>query len=233
MFKSILTLFVLFGVGLFTSCSDNEPQPIGPTDFSVTKTGNITSVRNLNADYAPLVPSSDPAKIPPTRPAEKKKYTFFSFKTGQIVPNSDSASTKWDIGFRSTSIIFNGGTSGPGTAGAIVQQGLFDEIKEAPTSGYVMDNKTTNKFAVSSSPFVVGTTTTTNNWWLNSGTQTSTIISPIAGRVIIIKTADDRYAKMEILSYYKGTPATVDNTKDIDRHYTFRYIYQPENKTSF
>lgn len=222
LFKSILALSILLTLSLVTCCSDNDPEP--------TVLSAIT-FKDLNADYAPLVFGSP--TVPPTRPTEKKKYTFFSFKTGQIVPNSDSASTKWDIGFRSTSIIFNGGTSGPGAAGAIVQQGLFDEVKEAPTSGYILDNKTTNKFAVSSSPFVAGTTTTTNNWWLNSGTQQSTIISPIAGRVIVIKTADDRYAKMEILSYYKGAPNPVNNTTDLDRHYTFKYIYQQENKTSF
>lgn len=224
MFKSILlSLFLIGAVCAFTSCSNSDPAPV------VLST---VVFKDLNADYAPLVFSTNPA-VPPTRPAEKKKYTFFSFKTGQIVPNSDSASTKWDIGFRSTSIIFNGGTSGPGTAGAIVQQGLFDEIKTAPTTGYVSDNKANNQFAVSSSPFVSGVTTTTNNWWLNSGTQTSTIVSPIAGRVIIVKTADGRYAKMEIQSFYKGAPATVNNLTDLDRHYTFRYIYQPDNKTTF
>jgi HmuY protein len=224
MFKS--TLFCLLVVGFvssFVSCSNNDPAPVALS---------AVIFKDLNADYAPLVFGSNPA-VPPTRPAEKKKYTFFSFKTGQLVANSDSASTKWDVGFRSTSIIFNGGTSGPGLGGAIVWQGLFDEIKEAPATGYVQDNKTSNQFAVSSSPFVAGTTTTTNNWWLNSGTQSSTIVSPIAGRVIIVKTADGRYAKMEIQSYYKGAPATVNNLTDLDRHYTFKYVYQPGNSTSF
>ncbi len=222
MFKSILSVLVLCVVGFLFSCSNNDPAPVPLSAITF---------KDLNADYAPLVFGSPSA--PPTRPAEKKKYTFFSFKTGQIVVNADSATLKWDIGFRSTSIIFNGGTSGPGAAGAIVQQGLFDEIKEAPTSGYVLDNKTNNQFAVSSAPFVAGVSTTTNNWWLNSGTQTSTIVSPIAGRVIIVKTADGRYAKMEIQSYYKGAPATVNNLTDLDRYYTFKYVYQPENKSNF
>jgi hypothetical protein len=222
MFNSIISVFGLCVVCSLVSCSNNDPAPVPLSAITF---------KDLNADYAPLVFGSPTA--PPTRPAEKKKYTFFSFKTGQIVANADSATLKWDIGFRSTSIIFNGGTSGPGAAGAIVQQGLFDEIKEAPTSGYVLDNKTNNQFAVSSAPFVAGVSTTTNNWWLNSGTQTSTIVSPIAGKVIIVKTADGRYAKMEILSYYKGAPANVNNLTDLDRYYTFKYVYQPENKPNF
>lgn len=222
MFKtSFIALICVILTTNFFSCSKNDPEP-EPLTAIIFK--------DLNADYAPLVLNSGG---PPSRPTQTKKFTFFSFKTGAIVLNADSASTKWDIGFRSTTIIFNGGTSGPGTAGAIVQKGIFDEIKTAPTSGYVLDNKNTPLYAVSSSPFVAGTTTTTNNWWLNSGTQTSTIVSPIAGNVILVKTADGRYAKMEILSFYKGSPAVVDNLKDLDRHYTFRYIYQKEEIASF
>jgi hypothetical protein len=222
MVKSILFSLLVLGVVIsFTSCSNNDPAPVALAAITF---------KDLNADYAPqvLVPGQRP-----TRPTQKNKYTFFSFKTGQLVVNSDSASTKWDIGFQGTNIVFNGGSSGPGVGGAIVQSGIFDEISEAPTDGYIQDNKTTRQFAVSSSPFIQGVTMTTNNWWLNSGTPESTIVSPIAGRVIIVKTADGRYAKMEILSFYKGAPAKVDNINDLDRHYTFRYIYQPGNTNTF
>jgi hypothetical protein len=222
MFKSIFLSFLLLGaVSSFTSCSNDDPAP---TVLSAVV------FKDLNADYALQVFGAGQ----PTRPTQKNKFTFFSFKTGQVVSVSDSSkSTIWDIGFQGTNIIFNGGTSGPGVGGAIVQQGIFDEVKEAPATGYVQDNKPTGQFAVSARPFVQGTTTTTNNWWLNSGTQTSTIVSPIAGRVIIVKTADGRYAKMEILSFYKGAPAVINNMTDLDRHYTFRYVYQPEAITNF
>ena len=96
--------FVCIIAVILSSCSEEE----------VTAPLEAVTFRNLNADYAPLV--FNPG-APPSRPLETKKYTFFSFKTGQVVPNSDSASLKWDIAFRSTSIIFNSGTSGPGNAG--------------------------------------------------------------------------------------------------------------------
>ncbi len=212
---------IAFSAFALSSCKDDpSPEPV----VSVT-------YNDLDADYAPLV--FGPIPGPPTRPAQKKKYTLFSFKTGQIVANADSATTKWDIGFRATSIILNGGTSGPGSAGTIVQKGIFDELKEAPETGYILDNSANNAFAISSSPFVTGVTTTTNNWWFNSGSNTSTIVAPLAGQIILIKTNDNRYAKMEILSYYKGAPATVNNLTDLDRYYTFRYVYQPNDTRSF
>ncbi len=223
MFKSILSVFVLCVVGSLFSCSNNDPAPVALSAIIF---------KDLNADYAPLVFGSP--TVPPTRPAETKKYTFFSFKTGQIVTVSEpNKSALWDIGFQGTNIIINGGTGRAGVGGAIVQQGVFDEIKEAPATGYTQDDESSNQFAISGREFIQGVTTTTNNWWLNSGTRTSTIVSPIAGRVIIVKTADGRYAKMEILSFYKGAPAVVNNLVDLDRHFTFRYIYQPGNSNSF
>jgi hypothetical protein len=64
------------------------------------------------------------------------------------------------------------------------------------------------------------------NGWYNYDGATNTI-SPIAGRVVMIKTADGKYAKMEIISYYKDAPVA-PTSATADRYYTFRYIYQPD-----
>jgi hypothetical protein len=218
--KSIFSFASILIITLFFSSCDKSTTAPAPL--------NSVTFPDLNADYAPLV--LNPAG-PPTRPAEKKKYTFFSFKTGALVTSADSATNKWDIGFRATSIIFNSGTSGPGTAQGQVITGIFSELVTAPESGYQSDNKSTNSFVVSSSPFTPGASST-NNWWQNSGSGSSTIVAPIAGKIILVKTNDGRYAKMEILSYYKNAPAAPNNLTDLDRHYTFRYVYQPAASTS-
>lgn len=221
MIKSVFAPCVLALTMGMWGCQQSEEQP-----EVISQT-----ITNLNADYAPLV--FNPGG-PPTRPAETKKYTLFNFRTGQIIPNADSASGSWDIGFRATSIIFNSGTSGPGTAAAQVVVGTFDEIREAPESGFIQDNKNAGPsgFAVLSSPLTPGSTAT-NHWWQNTGATTSTIVSPIAGRVIVVRTADGKYVKMEILSYYENAPASPNNMVDKDRFYTFRYVYQPAESRSF
>lgn len=206
----------------FMSCDDETPlQPVVSQTF-----------RDLNADYAPLV--FNPAG-PPTRPGETGKFTLFSFKTGEIVPNTDLATTKWDIGFRATSIIFNSGSSGPGTVVGQIQNGIFDEVNEAPEAGYLSDNAlaTPPQFVISPSPQNPGAAALTNQWWRNGGSTTSTLVTPIAGRIIFLRTGDNRFVKMEILSYYKGAPAAPNNVTDPDRHYTFRYVYQPNEGRSF
>ncbi len=193
----------------FSSCKKDDPTPVALTAITYS---------NLNADYAPPVGG---ITGPPTYPTATNKFTFFSFKTGSIVANSDSATTKWDLGFRATTIIVNGGTSGPGVGGAIVQTGIFADLTTAPTTGYAQDDKNgAVKYAI---PTGSGT------GWYTYNTSTN-LITPTAGKFLIIKTADGKYAKVEILSYYLDAPtAPTSSTKD--RYYTFRYIYQPDGST--
>src|SRR3546814_3887131 len=61
------------------------------------------------------------------------------FRSGKTVPATDSASNKWDIAFSGTSIILNGGVSGPGSTGGQLIEGVFTELSEAPESGYQED----------------------------------------------------------------------------------------------
>ena len=218
----LFTFAIIFSFSLaISSCSDDDPAPIPVVS---------TTVSDLDADYAPFEQIVGPPTGPPKRIGETNKFTFFNFATGQIVDNADSATANWDIGFRHSEIIFNGGTSGPGTAVAQVVQGIFDELNEAPEAGYKSDNDPT--FVVASSPLPPGAPAA-NYWWQNGGSGSSTIVSPIAGQIIVVKTSQNRYAKMEILSYYKGAPASPNNTEDLDRHYTFRYVYQPNDTRKF
>ena len=46
--------------------------------------------------------------------------------------------------------------------------------------------------------------------------------------VLVIRTADGTYAKVRILSYYKGAPETPDVATDEARYYTFEFRHQPD-----
>ena len=188
---------------VFMSCQKDEAAPV--------VTIKAETVKDLAADPGVISGTAQPVLT--------GKYTFFSFQNG-ILASSDSATTKWDLAFRGTIILTNGGTSGPGMGGAIVRDALFTDIKEAPTTGFVQDSKTS--FAITAS---------SGKGWYNYNGATN-IISPIAGKVIIVKTADGKYAKMEILSYYKGAPATPD-ANSVGRYYTFRFVYQGNGMTKF
>ena len=164
---------------------------------------------------------------PKTGPYSAGKYTYYSIENNAIVSSADSATTKWDLAFLSTKILTNGGTSGSGKGGAFIYKGLFDDIKTiAPDSVFKTD----------AAPVYAITTGSDKGWYHYDG-QTN-LITPIAGRVLVIKTASGKYAKLEILSYYKGGVTLSPTDSDADkltkqRYYTFRYTYQPNGTTTF
>ena len=202
--KSLLLILLLAGITVnFVGCNKADPSPVIVL--------SAITISNLAAD--PPSGGYNPTNGQPI--GVTKKYTLFSFKNGAVVANADSATAKWDLGFNGTNIIINSGTSGPGTASAQVVSGIFEDITVAPDAGYNQDNKAT--------PFYAITRGSGNGWY--SYNQSTNVISPIAGRILIFKTADQKYAKMEILSYYQNSPVS-PSSADKDRYYTFRYIYQ-------
>ena len=73
-----------------------------------------------------------------------------------------------------------------------------------------------------------------NGWYTYTGQgNPPNAILPIEDKTIILKTGDgNHYAKLEIISYYKGNPDTGTEefasfqTRPDGRHYTFRYALQ-------
>ncbi|QTE23831.1 HmuY family protein [Polaribacter cellanae] len=197
--KSILVL-AFFAI-IATSCSKNEEPTVEP----------VVSKKATNI-YAPA--TSDRSVNPPV---ESGKFTKFSFKTGTVVTDNS-----WDIAFRATTILVNGGK----------KIGLVDEPErtgdgalalETSTFGSILEAPTNNNFKQDAPGAYALLTGSNNGWYSYSGPPTHTI-SPIAGKVLVIKTNDGHYAKVEILSYYKDS----DSSKPANaRYYTFNYVYNP------
>ena len=150
-------------------------------------------------------------------------FTFYSLENNTIVPNTDSATTKWDLAFSGNKIRVNNVTSGPGIGGAFVYNGTFTELLGVPKD---------STFKVDNYPSTYAITKASDASWyhLDSDGQGggSNLITPIPGRILVIKTATGKYAKVEILNYYKGgvTPdANASNAvkADLQRFYTFKY----------
>jgi hypothetical protein len=161
-------------------------------------------------------------------PITKGVYTFYSLEKNAIVPNTDSASTKWDIAFMATRIIINGGTSGAGQGGAFVYTGLFDDLKTIPTDSVFKTDNAPTSYAI--------TAGSGKGWYTYDGLNN--LITPLAGRVLVIRTASGKYAKMEITSYYKGgatLPAAASDMEKLtkQRYYSFRFAYQPNGTKTF
>lgn len=200
LFKMNLALLLLAWT-IFSGCDGNDEAPI--VQLEATQVADLNSVSTKN-------------------------FTFFSFANNATVLNTDSVSTKWDIGFRGTTIILNGGISGPGQAAGQIVDGIFDELVEAPASGYTQDTESIKA--------IVGS----GGWYTYTGTTSAPnhAVLPIAGKILVLKTANGKFVKVEILSYYQGNPSTTTETfadlatRPAARYYTFRFIYQPDGTSN-
>ena len=190
----------------------------------------ITSCNNDDNDAAPVVETKTVTNLyaPQTGgqgQPEGGAFTKFSFSENAIVTTD-----KWDIAFRGTTIIVNGGakigiTDEPertGSGAVSIVSGIFASVTTFPaTATFAQDGASTYAFPISG----------TNAWYdYNSSTH---IVSAKAGKVFVVKTHDGKYAKFEILSYYKDAPAVPDATTSASRYYTFNFAYQANSTTTF
>ncbi|NOT38518.1 MAG: hypothetical protein HOP11_14190 [Saprospiraceae bacterium] len=145
-------------------------------------------------------------------------YTFFRFSDSSYVNLEDSAKGKWDLGFRGSKIIVNGGTSGPGNVLAATVSGIFEDYNSIPENvSFTNDN---------GAALVIGST-----WGIYDAQNMVFKIDP--GKIILLRCNDGNYAKLQVLSYYKNAPAVPDARKDLPRYYTFRYVYQSNGSKNF
>lgn len=161
-------------------------------------------------------------------PYSAGKYTFYSLENNKIIPNTDSATTKWDVAFAATKILTNNGTSGNGLGGAFIYVGLFDDLQTIPSDSVFKTDNAPSSYAI--------TTGSGKGWYAYD--QITSLVTPLAGRVLVIRTASGKYAKMEILNYYKGGTTLSASASDTDklskqRYYKFRYAFQPNGTKVF
>lgn len=143
--------------------------------------------------------------------------TYYSLRENKVIPTSEHNTDKWDIAFYRTTLYANHGEYGPGIGGLIaVTNTDFTYLTEAPESGYV------------------DVLSGSQNSWYNYDFSTHTI-SRKPGVVIVIKCADGKYAKMQILSYYKGYPNNIPEKPEDreDKYYSFKYCIQMNGTRKF
>jgi len=198
MISKFLTL--LFLTTVFVSCSNDDNGPVLVA---------IESEKALNIPAPQTGGQGQPVG---------GAFTKFSFKTGAVT----TSDTEWDIAFRGTTIAINGGTvtgtddepARNGNAGAFIASGAFASIKDASGVTFVQDAD--GGFAIP---------TGSDKGWYNYNPQVNQV-SPIPGKILVIRTNDGKYAKVEVLSYYKDAPVQPDASSE-SRFYTFNYVYNP------
>lgn len=147
------------------------------------------------------------------------EWVYFSFSEGKIVDVTDpKTSTNWDIGLKRNNFRTNSGASGNGLGGALDTESVdFDSYFEAPETGYSVDVEI-QAFDFNTMEYY---TTTANEvldtWGAFTDDMPPTFIP--SNKVFVVKTADGKFVKMIILSYYGA---------DGSGYITFKYVYQPD-----
>lgn len=122
-------------------------------------------------------------------------WRYFDFATGSVIVPPDTVG--WDIAFRRFHVMVAGAAADLGTV-------AFDQVTTVPSSGFVASSR-----ASAPSPVF-------DNWYRYN--VFSHLLEP-DDRVYAVRTANERYAKIEFLGYYcPGVTAGCP---------TFRYAYQP------
>ncbi|MBT5416645.1 MAG: hypothetical protein HOK79_01605 [Cryomorphaceae bacterium] len=205
-----LTIFLL----IFSSCSKEDEIQL--LDIVSEKFENLYAPQNggVNQRTGQYEPVSG-------------EFTKFNFSTGQIT----TSDTDWDVAFRATTIIVNGGVSletideptRTGNSAVYIANGTMSSVTNVDLMSLTQDSS--NGYAV---PTGGG-----NGWYTYQGPPVN-LISPTPGKILVFRTNDGKYAKMEILSYYKDAPENPDAYTDETPYYTFSFVYQPnEGVTSF
>ena len=208
--KFQILCFLIFSTVLFISCSDD--------DSNDDDSGEPIAVETFSNLHAP----QQGGRGTPISGA----FTKFSFTTGDITESE----TEWDIAFRGTTIAINGGVQTgtndepdrTGNGAVTIVRETFENVTETPDASLFLQDSATG-FAI---------TPVSDQGWYNYN-RDENLVTPLAGRVLVIRTHDGKYAKVEILSYYKDAPSRPDASTDEERYYTFNYVYQADGSLSF
>ena len=155
------------------------------------------------------------------------EFAKFDFETGTIT----TSDTDWDIAFRGTTIAINGGAE-TGTADEPIRNGDAGvAIVTGTLAGVITaDGLSFNQDADAAFAIATGS----DNGWYNYAGPPSHVITPIPGKIFVIRTTEGNYAKVEIISYYENAPAEPDAFADATPYFTFNYVYNPNTgETSF
>ena len=207
------SFFFLFSLFLFTACEKSSPEEI---------------LWWHNADVIELDASDFELNIADT--SATGDFIKFSFSEGSIVTDED-----WDVAFRGTTLIVNGGEKAnndqpgrTGDAAVYIATGSMSEINSVDTNSLLQDNSSGSAIL---NNIMIDDLGVSGQGWASYSLSTH-LFSPRAGRILVFRTHDNKYAKMEIIYFYDSlNPDT--GSGDIGGYYTFNYVYQSTGEINF
>ena len=156
---------------------------------------------------------------------DRENWAYVNFTEGETVDIADAASSlAWDLGFKRTEVIANGGVSGPGKTGALALKDItFEEVLEAPEGDYVSDTDQITTFKQG------------NGWYTYTGPPNHWVLPNPKIYVLRIATGAEtqstgpyNYVKVRFIGYYEN-----NETKEGSGYITIEYVLQNDGTRFF
>jgi hypothetical protein len=146
--------------------------------------------------------------------SSEKDWAYFDLSRGATVDIHDKSSLEWDLAFRRGKVKSNGGATNKfGKAGLIDLKDVeYESVTEVPTEKYIQDSSTRTEEE----------NTVLLKWYKYNYL---THVMSAKKNVYAFRTADNKYAKLQFLSFYCEN----DETGCIK----IRYTYQDNGSNSF
>ena len=146
--------------------------------------------------------------------SSENNWVYFDFSRGSVVNIHDRTSIEWDLAFRRSKVISNGGATNKfGRAGLIDLGSLnFDQVVEVPRDNYVED---------------MATRTETENPILLKWYRYNYLTHKLSAKpnTYAVKTADSKYVKVKFLDFYCANKET--------GCIKMQYVYQDNGSNQF
>ena len=172
-----------------------------------------------NTTSAQSIKGSAPKNIIDTKltvinASSENDWVYFDFSRGKVVKIHDKTSLEWDLAFRRSKVISNGGaTNKLGKAGLINLGSLhFDQVVDVPLNNYTPDT---------------ATKTETENSILLKWYSYNYITHKLSAKsnTYAVQTADQKYVKVKFLDFYCANKET--------GCIKMQYVYQDNGSNQF
>lgn len=204
-----------FGIGASGGGSGRSPWWLYAAGVGFLLAIGYLVVSSLTRTTPPTFPvaESEPAEVESRLVRDRRvtldardpdRWVRFDFSRGAPVPDS---AREWDLAIRRFRMIVNGGEDYPGRGGAVALEGTaFDSLQQVPAEGY---RPTEGRLGGDPEHPVL-------EEWYRYDFSSHLLLA--RGTPFAVRTADGRYALVEVLSYYCPGPEP--------GCLTFRYHYQ-------
>lgn len=198
-----------------------------PVDTSIkTRLSTYVEKDGKNIIYVTDLPGDTAAT-----PGGPARNVYFSFVSNNTVDSGQKKTANWDVTFSNiynSYVTINSGTNviSPGYGGSAqgalyIVNKPFDSVKTVPAIADVNVNGSAGMDGYPSASWP--------GWYQYN--PTTHILTTMQAKTLVIKTASGKYAKLGMVSLYKGNPASPTISTPVP-YITFKYWVQQDGSTN-